>query len=157
MNEVATQSDAEVEEQSESSFTPNEYNAWLRATSLNDIAIVAQSSERSGPGESESTRFELEAGYQLVDGGLQYRYNATATIYTEGDIEVGIARAAVVVDVACPDSPSPEAIGYFGSTSVPMMAHPYVREALSTAAARVGFHGITLPLITHQPIKKTGD
>lgn len=155
MSDLVPQPDAEVAA-AESGLTAGEFNAWVESTSLRDIAIVAQSSERKASGDSDTTRFELEAAYQVVDDGLQYRFNATATIFAQGDVEVGVARAAVVAVIDCPTTPSAEAIEYFGSTSVPMMVHPYVREALSTAAARVGFHGITLPRITHQPIRMPG-
>lgn len=152
MSDLVARAGGDVDS-TDSALTAGEYNSWLETTSLRDIAVVAQSSERTASGDSEITRFELEAGYQVVDDGLQYRFTATATILAEGDIEVGVARAAVVAVIDSPTKPSAEAIEYFGSTSVPMMVHPYVREALSTAAARVGFHGITLPRITHQPIK----
>ena len=117
-------------EQAASSLTAEEYNAFVHAISLNDIVIVAQSSERTGEGESDFARFELKAAYQVIDGGLHYRFDASATILAEDNSEVGVARAAVVVAIGCSSLPPAETIEYFGATSVPMMAHPYVREAL---------------------------
>jgi preprotein translocase subunit SecB len=31
------------------------------------------------------------------------------------------------------------------------MAHPYLREAIASTALRIGFPGVLLPLIKHQP------
>ncbi|MGX7678280.1 hypothetical protein ACSMXN_05225 [Jatrophihabitans sp. DSM 45814] len=133
---------------------PAQFNEFVESLSLDDVALLSQSSKRTGAGEAATTNFELDAAYQVDPDRIQYRFNARATMHSHDETEIGSVYVAVVVIIGCPTPPpSTDAVELFGSTSVPMMVHPYVREAISAAAGRVGFHGITLPVLVHSPIQ----
>lgn len=143
--------DSSVDEAAEP-IDPQAYNNFVASVALTAIDVVGIGGERRAAGDATQTRFDLGAGYQVENGAIHYRFNATGHLTDEADIDYGHVTASVVVTLTlAAAAPDVACIERFGSSSATMMAHPYLREALASTALRLGFNGVLLPLITQQP------
>lgn len=123
------------------------YNAFVESAELAGVDIVSVSGERRLPGEPPLVRFDLTAGYQVEGGTIRYRFDGVANLSDSEGQDYGEVRAAVVVSVNVEPDPDPACVQMFGAMTTTMTAHPYLREALATTAARIGFPGVLLPFL----------
>jgi hypothetical protein len=127
------------------------YNAFVAALQLTGIELIKVHAERTTSGAASQTRFDLAVGYMSGDDAIQYRYDLAAHFLDDTGTTLGyasvsfllIASSAATADVAC--------IEHFGATSGALMVHPYLREVTASTAQRIGFPGVLLPMIKHQP------
>ena len=129
---------------------PATYNAFVGGLELAGIELVRVHGERTEAGAAAQTRFDMSAGYMRDGGAIHYRYDLTAHFTDDRGTALGSAAASVLITAraAAADTAS---IEQFGGTSGALMAHPYLREAIASTALRIGFPGVLLPLIKHQP------
>ncbi|GCD91205.1 hypothetical protein [Nocardioides sp. LS1] len=130
--------------------TPEEYNAFVEALSLGSVETHRVLAERVGPGESEEASFETRVGFMTGESSAHWRYDASVTIVDSEGTALGTIEVAIVVTATYEDaavSPSPEVLARFGGTTAALIAHPYLRETIATAAQRIGFTGVTLPML----------
>jgi hypothetical protein len=129
---------------------PATYNAFVGGLELAGIELVRVHGERAEAGAAAQTRFDMSAGYMRDGGVIHYRYDLTAHFTDDRGTALGSAAASVLITAhtAAADTAS---IEQFGGTSGALMAHPYLREAIASTALRIGFPGVLLPLIKHQP------
>lgn len=127
---------------------PVEYNAFVEQANLAQIEVVRIIAERVSAGESRETNFETRIGFIVDEGTLHWRYDCVATIVDGEGMTLGVVEAAVVVTTEYPDEPpSPEVMVMFGNNPAALMAHPYLRETIATAAQRIGLPNVLLPMI----------
>lgn len=131
---------------------PQRYNTWLAGLNLSVIEIVRLHAERRLSGAAPATRYELGAGWTAEGDQIFWRYDVQAHLTDDEGSDYGDVQVSVLLrgehreqdfDAGC--------IEQFGATSGTMMAHPFMREAVSTTALRLGFPGVMLPMITAQP------
>ncbi len=126
------------------------YNAFVAGLELAGIELVKIHGERTAAGIATQTRFDLTATYMLGQGIINYRYEAIAHFVDEHDTVLGNAVASVQIIVRSDTAANESCILQFGGTSGTLMAHPYLREAISSTAQRINFPGVLLPMIKHQ-------
>lgn len=127
------------------------YNSFVAALQLIGIEPVKVLGERMASGIASQTRFELAVGYMLSDDAIQYRYDLTAHFLDGSGIALGSASASILLVVSNAPTTDVACIEHFGATSGALMVHPYLREVIASTAQRLGFPGVLLPMIKHQP------
>lgn len=127
------------------------YNAFVSTLSLASIDLVAVSGERRSVGVASRTRFDLQAGFQLGDDAIRYRFDLTAHLTDDDAGDCGQVSASVIITVSAPEGMDAACAEQFGDTSATMLAHPFLREAIASTAQRIGFPGVLLPLVVRQP------
>ena len=127
------------------------YNAFVAALHLTGIDLIKIQGERMVSGAASQTRFDLAVGYMLGDGAIQYRYDLMAHFLDDAGISLGNASASVLLLTSNVPSTDVACIEHFGATSGALMVHPYLREVIGSTAQRIGFFGVLLPMIKHQP------
>ena len=76
-----------------------------------------------------------------------------ATLLGVDDAPVASLQAAVVVGLVGPaQTLSGPIVEHFAATSGAMMAMPYLRENVSSLAARLGYPGVNLPMQVFNPL-----
>jgi hypothetical protein len=130
---------------------PTAYNKFVSSLSLISVDLVKISGERRIAGASSQTAFELEAGYQLDNQTIRYRFDVKGHLTDEDNTDYGDVTAAVLVTLATDQAPADPFVERFGGLSALMIAHPYLREAIAATAQRLGFLNVVLPLATVQP------
>ena len=127
------------------------YNSFVADLELAGIELVKIYGERTAAGVSTQTRFDLTASYIQDEAVIHYRYEVTAHFVDDHDAVLGNAAASVQITVRTAIATTEACIEQFGGTSGALMAHPYLREAIASTAQRIGFQGVLLPTIKHQP------
>jgi hypothetical protein len=133
------------------------YNAFVADLELAGIDLVKIHGERTAAGVATQTRFDLMAIYMQDEGVIHYRYEVAAHFVDGHDIVLGNATASIQITVRTDHAASQASIEQFGGTSGALMAHPYLREAIASTAQRIGFPGVLLPVIKHQPTQPDKD
>jgi hypothetical protein len=87
----------------------------------------------------------------LADDAIQYRYDIATTFLDDAGNALGNASASVLLVTANVPATDVACIEHFGATSGALMVHPYLREVTASTAQRIGFPGVLLPMIKHQP------
>ena len=128
------------------------YTTWLAGLNLSAIEIVRLNAERRLSGVAPATRYELGVGWTVDSGQIFWRYDVQAYLTDDEGSDYGHVQVSLLVcgkrrdedfDAGC--------IEQFGANSGSSMAHPFLREAVASTALRLGFPGVTLPMITAQP------
>jgi hypothetical protein len=127
------------------------YNSFVAALQLMGIEPVKVHGERMASGVALQTRFDLGVGYMLGDGSIQYRYDLAAHFLDDAGIALGNASVSVLLIASNAPTTDVSCIEHFGATSGALMVHPYLREVIASTAQRIGFPGVLLPMIKHQP------
>lgn len=127
------------------------YNEFVAGITLGEIVTTKLSAERTGPGEAGASRFDIQGGVAVEDGTLQCQFTVTAHILTDEDQQIGSVEVVLVTLFGANPQPSPAAAEQFARTSAATIAMPYLREAVASAALRVGFPGVTMPLYIAMP------
>jgi hypothetical protein len=96
-------------------------------------------------------KFDLMASYLWDEAVIHYRYEVTAHFIDDHNTVLGCTTASVQITVRTNIAVDETCIEQFGGTSGALMAHPYLREAIASTAQRIGFPGVLLPMIKHQP------
>jgi hypothetical protein len=127
------------------------------ATSLHlaTVQCVVFRGERLEPGQSLSTRFDVTAGVLVKPPEYLYRFDATAQLMSTPDphdeeaVQVGVVECSVVAVFRRDDEGEPpeQYLARFGQTSALLVGYPYVREHITGLATRLGYAGVTLPLV----------
>jgi hypothetical protein len=123
------------------------YNRFVQSASLSGITVVALNGERRASGDATQTRFHVEAGFKTEGDFILYRFDGVGRLTDQQETDYGEVSASVIVAVKVTEIPEPTFIEQFGATSAVMMAHPYLRETLASTALKMGFRGISLPMI----------
>jgi hypothetical protein len=145
MNSPTTPSSEATELNSEN------YNAFVADFELVGIELVKIHGERTSAGVTAQTRFDITAGYIQDEAIIHYRYEVAAYFVDDQDVALGSASASIQITIHTDIPVNPACIEQFGGTSGALMAHPYLREAIASTAQRIGFQGVLLPAIKHQP------
>jgi hypothetical protein len=116
------------------------------------IELVEVYGERAADGVATQSRFGLTAEYMRQDADIHYRYNLTAHFTDDFGTAVGRASVSVLVIIRIADGTDAAYIEKFGATSAALVARPYLRDAISSTAERIGFPGI-LPSNVENPPK----
>jgi hypothetical protein len=127
------------------------YNAFVADFELAGIELVKIHGERTAVGVSTQTRFDLTASYMRDEGVIHYQYEVTAHFVDDQDTALGNATASIQVTIRTDVAVNEACIEQFGGTSGALIAHPYLREVIASTAQRIGFQGVLLPTIKHQP------
>ncbi len=127
------------------------YNAFVADFELAGIELVKIHGERTVAGVATQTRFDLTASYMRDEAVIHYRYEVTAHFVDDHDTVLGNATASIQITIRTDVAVNEACIEQFGGTSGALMAHPYLREAIASTAQRIGFQGVLLPTIKHQP------
>lgn len=127
------------------------YNSFVAALHLTGIELIKVHGERMASGAASQTRFDLTVGYMLSDGAIQYRYDLAAHFLDDAGIVMGNASASVLLVASNAPTTDVACVEHFGATSGALMVHPYLREVIASTAQRIGFPGVLLPMIKHQP------
>jgi hypothetical protein len=93
----------------------------------------------------------MTAGYMQDGAVIHYRYDLTAHFTDDHGTALGSAAASVLITARATTAADTASIEQFGGTSGALVAHPYLREAIASTTLRIGFPGVLLPLIKHQP------
>jgi hypothetical protein len=133
------------------------YNSFVAALHLMGIELIKVHGERMASGAASQTRFDLAVGYMLGDGTIQYRYDLAAHFLDDAGIAFGNASASVLLVASNAPTTDVACIEHFGTTSGALMVHPYLREVIASTAQRLGFPGVLLPMIKHQPREPATD
>ncbi|HXL95426.1 MAG TPA: hypothetical protein VN969_41400 [Streptosporangiaceae bacterium] len=131
------------------------YNAFVADLNLANVELISVHGERIAAGQVEQTRFDLTAGYMTDAGVVRFRYEVSAHLTDGAGVALGSAGAAILVTVRTTREPGRAYIEQFGATSGALIAHPYLREAVASTAQRIGFPGVLLPMVQHQPLSET--
>lgn len=127
------------------------YNAFVADFELAGIELVKIHGERTAAGVSTRTRFDLTASYMQNEAGIRYQYEVAAYFIDDHETVLGNATASIQVTIRTDVAVTETCIEQFGGTSGALIAHPYLREAIASTAQRIGFQGVLLPAIKHQP------
>ena len=133
------------------------YNAFVADLEIGGIELVKLHGERTAPGVATHTKFNLTASYMLDEAVVHYRYEVTAHFVNDHAAVLGNASASIQITVRTEYPANEASIEQFGGTSGALMAHPYLREAIASTAQRIGFQGVLLPAIKHQPSEPDED
>lgn len=131
-----------------------EFREFVRSVQINSIEWIRLVAERYRPGASPKTRYELSSTYGRADDGrdlVGFRFDIVARIVADDEsVELAKVEASAVFyyDVPGAAGVSDEFLEFFGGTSVPLMAIPFLREGINSMATRVGQPGVLLPLFT---------
>jgi hypothetical protein len=131
------------------------YNAFVADLILANVELISVHGERIAAGRVERARFDLTAGYMTDAGIARFRYEVSAHLTDDAGVALGSAGAAVLVTVRTAHAAGRAYIEQFGATSGALIAHPYLREAVASTAQRIGFPGVLLPMVKHQPVSET--
>jgi hypothetical protein len=127
------------------------YNAFITALQLAGIELVKIQGERTSPGGSTQSQFNLSAGFMQDGEAIHYRYDVTVQFLDDTGNAVGNASASVLLVATGVSDFDTTCFERFGATSGALMAHPYLREAIAATAQRIGFPGVLLPMMTYKP------
>ena len=133
------------------------YNDFVAGLEMVGVDLAKVHAERTAPGAATQHRFDLAAGYTLDDAVIYYRYDVTAQFTDDQGSILGNAASSIVITARASTVPDASLIEQFGGTSGMMIAHPYLREAISSMAQRVSFPGALLPMIKFQPGNPSAD
>jgi hypothetical protein len=133
------------------------YNSFVAALRLTGIELIKVHGERMASGAASQSRFDLAVGYMLGDGAIQYRYDLSAHFLDDAGIALGDASASVLLIASNAPTTDVAFVEQFGATSGALMVHPYLREVIASTAQRIGFPGVLLPMIKHQPKEPGAD
>lgn len=127
------------------------YNSFVATLHLTGIELIKVHGERMASGAASQTRFDLTVGYMYNDDEIQYRYDLVAHFLDDAGTALGNASASVLLVASSAPTTDAACIEHFGATSGALMVHPYLREVIASTAQRIGFPGVLLPMIKHQP------
>ena len=127
------------------------YNSFVAGLRLMGIELIKVHGERTASGAASQTRFDLAVGYMFADDAIQYRYDIATYFLDDDGNDLGNASASVLLVTANAPTTDVACIEHFGATSGALMVHPYLREVTASTAQRIGFPGVLLPMIKHQP------
>jgi hypothetical protein len=133
------------------------YNTFVAGLELVAIELVKIHGERTAAGDATQTRFDLTASYMRGEATIIFRYEVTAHFIDDHDAVLGTAAASIQITVRTVIEANEACIEQFGGASGALMAHPYLRESIATTAQRIGFPGVLLPMIKHQPAEPDKD
>ena len=129
---------------------------------LADLRVVALEASFDAPGEGEAieARFDASSRVRNESDGLYVDYrvrNETEVKDTVGQVLFSIKSTwALGFTFSDPPESSDEAVRReFQTTVVMMTIAPYVRELVSSTAARFGFTGVVFPLIKAGELRET--
>lgn len=146
---TASAPEASVAEASVPEASVEQYNAWLAGVKLGAIEVVRLHAERRLGGIAPQTAYEMGVGWANEGDKIFWRYDVTAHLTDDAGADFGDVQVSVVLTAAHEQSDVDAAcVERFGSTSGVFMTHPYLREAVATTALRLGFPGVTLPMMT---------
>lgn len=128
-----------------------DYNEFVHGLVLLEVNTVRLVAEALRPGLSPETTYELRASVATEESHLFLRYDAAASLLGDDGDPVARIETALVLVFRIDSTPPPEIVEHFGSTSGTLMAHPYLREALQSLSARLGYPGVLLPLRVATP------
>lgn len=130
-----------------------DFNAFISSLEMGPIEVVALAGERHAPGPAPQTRFNMTAGCQRNDDVIVWRYDVDAQLTDDDGADFGFVSVAMVLTArsGLPEAPADACIERFGRTSGLLMCYPFLREAIANTALRLGFVGVTLPMIALQP------
>lgn len=144
MTEEVTVDEVELTEE-----TIEQYNAFIKGARLRALDTISFAADRLRPGSSPRTEYELGSSFTIEGDTLFIRFDVTATLMGEDDEAVANVRVAQVVAFSFAGDPPPRwIIERFTAMSVSMMVTPNLREAVQSLALRLGYPGVTLPMIT---------
>jgi hypothetical protein len=115
------------------------------------IELVEVHGERTADGVAAQSRFGLTAEYMRQNADIHYRYNLTAHFTDDFGTIVGRASVSVLVIIRMADGTDAAYIEELGATSAALVARPYLREAISSTAERIGFPGILPSNVDNPP------
>ena len=130
-------------------FLPEDYSEFVGTLELVAVETMSVRAERAEHGERVRTVAQVESSVAVDPDqeAIFYRFDLTAQVLAEEDVEIARFDVSLVLVFTTPmTSADPEMVQYFGGTSASMMAHPYLREAVSSLAARIGLPGVVLPI-----------
>jgi preprotein translocase subunit SecB len=131
------------------------YRRFAEAVKLNAIQVLELQAQRFDAREAPTTRFDVEAGYAIIDQGFQCEFKVKADLLaSEGEnkeagqeVALCVCRLLCIYEVA-----EDERVGLledhvrkFSEGSAVLMAFPYLRENIQQLSQRLGFPGILLP------------
>jgi preprotein translocase subunit SecB len=127
------------------------YNAFVADLELDAVDLVKVHGERTGVGHASQIRFDLAASYIQDEMAINYRYEVDAYVIDDDDKPLGTVAVTIQVTAYTTTEVDKDCIEQFGGTSGALIAHPYLREAVASAAQRIGFTGVLLPMIKQRP------
>lgn len=134
-------------------FTVEQYNALVRRLKLRNLEVTKLTAQKLAPGPSPETNYQISSTYvqDLENSVLFYRFDVGAQLLGRSDDDVVATVEGTVVAVyevrdGAEEIP-PALCEAYGTMSVPFVVHPYLRELVSSTAARLGFLGVTMPTI----------
>lgn len=112
------------------------------------IEVISFSGERLRPGLAPNTTFDLAIGAGVSDGRLQYRFDTGATLNGEDDQAVGTIKASLLVAFEMPADfeAEPWIVEQIGRTAIHICL-PHLREVIQSLATRLGYFGVTMPIL----------
>jgi preprotein translocase subunit SecB len=134
-------------------FTVDQYNAVVRRLRLRHLEVTRLSAQKLAPGPSPETNYQISSTYvqDVENSVLYYRFEVGAQLLGRSDDDVVATVEGTVVAVYevrdGTDEIPPDICEAYGTMSVPFVVHPYLRELVSSTAARLGFFGVTMPTI----------
>jgi hypothetical protein len=153
VTDVEPSTTAAAEVASIDSATFNELVAQARLHTVQQVRVFA---ERYDAGPSPVTNYAVSSSYGVADeqDRVAYRFDVEAMLLGEDEqSQVGRVEGSFVViyDIAGARSAAPAMLELFGATSVPLVVHPFLREAVANTAARLGFPGVFMPTSVYGP------
>lgn len=130
-----------------------DFNAFISSLEVGPIEVVALAGERHAPGPAPQTRFNMTAGFQRNDDVIVWRYEVDAKLTDDDGADFGFVSVAMVLTArsGLSKAPADACLERFGRTSGLLMCYPFLREAIANTALRLGFVGVTLPMIALRP------
>lgn len=124
-----------------------EYNRFAMSVRLQSVEQLKLTAERVAQGPATNFDFSLETEVAILEEHVFYRYDGSADLKDADGNSVCPVSASIALAFAYEgDAPSEEIAGRYGLTTGMLLAHPYLREAIQTLAARLGFPQVALPL-----------
>jgi len=129
-------------------FSAEEYNAFIHGSQLLGIDTTNLHADRLRPGAAPTTSYELESNFSVVDKSLFLRFECTATLKGDDGEPVAHVRVAMVLAFSfVGPEPSVAVVQRFTENVGLMMITPNLREAIHSTALRLGYTGVTLPIM----------
>lgn len=126
------------------------YREFVAGLELQRIDTLAVRAERLTHGEMDESAVALDSSFAVdaAQSAVFYKYDVNVTVSGQDDARLGEVEVTVVLVFRAASLDVPvELVERFGATAAYMMGYPYLREAVSTLAARVGFPGLMLPVV----------
>ncbi|MCU1616979.1 MAG: hypothetical protein JWO98_4519 [Frankiales bacterium] len=123
------------------------YNRFAMGARLQSVEQLKLTAERIAQGPATNFDFSLETEVAILEDHVFYRYDGSADLKDADGNSVCPVFASVVLAFGYDgEAPSEDVAGRYGLTTGMILAHPYLREAIQTLAARLGFPQVALPL-----------